>query len=293
MYRNKKSFTLIELLVVIAIIAILAAMLLPALQQARARATSSKCVGNLKQMGVIAQQYMDDHQGFWATPQNTKHTYIYGLWLGKYLGGGPSGSMDKATIFKTGFFEWYRENYNSFQAATCPAVPVDPSLYTPTTFRPQVYGAPYNHNNPSAANPFGKIGYYPGSPAFTMGYKMGGSGVVSESVGPSQRVLIMDGVGKHNDDNLVMGALLAGTSSDATDPKGGTANGTGGYSRPCEVHNGRMNLLMFGGNVTSADLSTASSTLYVPHFSKISGSAILQSCLIKSGYDTDGIWRVY
>ena len=59
----KKPFTLIELLVVIAIIAILAAMLLPALQQARERAKSATCIANLKQVGTIGIQYLDDHRG--------------------------------------------------------------------------------------------------------------------------------------------------------------------------------------------------------------------------------------
>ena len=56
----KKSFTLIELLVVIAIITILASILLPALGQAREKAKSSQCVGNLRQQGLAVQQYMSD-----------------------------------------------------------------------------------------------------------------------------------------------------------------------------------------------------------------------------------------
>ena len=70
----KKCFTLIELLVVIAIIAILAAILLPALQSARARAQSSSCISNLKQMGIVARSYTDDHRGYWPGNSGTKPT---------------------------------------------------------------------------------------------------------------------------------------------------------------------------------------------------------------------------
>src|SRR5688500_8076820 len=63
MRTSSKAFTLIELLVVVAIIAILAAMLLPALKRAKDNAKSAACISNLRQLGVIFHLYASDWDG--------------------------------------------------------------------------------------------------------------------------------------------------------------------------------------------------------------------------------------
>ncbi len=91
-HRRGSAFTLIELLVVIAIIAILAALLLPALKGARDRARSIVCKGNLKQMGLMAQLYQNDWNdylpgGFSASFPNLDFSWT--VHLAPYHGGPP------------------------------------------------------------------------------------------------------------------------------------------------------------------------------------------------------------
>lgn len=221
MHKQRCRFTLIELLVVIAIIAILASMLLPALQQARGKARAISCTSQMKQIGLGWIMYTDD---------NKEHTPRYAGNGVSYENGVKRGDHWSPRIYP------YVGDIKTFG---CPSTTRDPGVLN-SSGRNFVPGVPSNPVN--GCRVYSNYAYNSGSTYnSTVKYNGPGNAAMSSFTDPSGTYVVLEGQCNRT--------FPADYSAD-TGNRQRVVTSTGTFG----LHGGRSNILFGDGHVASESL---------------------------------------
>ena len=240
LFRKTQRFTLIELLVVIAIIAILAAILMPALQQARERAMGTNCINNLKGAGTISRMYLNDHREIWPNVLRDdaycwRDSYFYHFMLGNYVGG------------STRIDDFYVTDYKPWR---CPKVPFNEEKKAWRWV--QVYGSFYSMVNPAIGNTL-------------WGMNLGQTFIVtsnersvSPDIPPSNRLLFCDGyVPSHGPEKMMRNLFNWNVNAGVDNSEMHVLS---------NLHGGRSNICAWDGSVSTVNPASELGPWAVPNW---------------------------
>jgi prepilin-type N-terminal cleavage/methylation domain-containing protein/prepilin-type processing-associated H-X9-DG protein len=233
----RPGFTLIELLVVIAIIAILAAMLLPALSRAKEKAQRMQCVNSLKQFGIAAQMYAGDFKNRVPSDYPSQGVMWANL-LAPYIGGKQFTYTSLATIEAD--FDRYFASYDFFR---CSAVKSPTNNIKPLHYIVNTLDIPKNMANWTS---------------FT-------EEQTEHDLGGIKRPVDVVYITEINEDKAKIGQMNNYTAMNVFNPGTTTFNATGGAnSSPFgprmmhaqeKRHSGNVNLAFFDSHVESRKLT--------------------------------------
>ena len=245
----------------IAIIAILAAILLPALQQARERANSTKCISNLKNAGSLGRMYLDSNRNLWPAGDltNSAADGTMPWWVCLARAKLAAGPVSNSGGEPTNSLSW---NYNLNPAFRCPSM-----VLNETCGRPQGYGSSSAKMKSTADKKLPTFPFYNVDDPDLLK-----DGITNErDIDPSERVWLLD------TGNPYEGVLCPHTHWEPD--RTSLADDYCGYA--VAIHGGRLNLLNMSGSVASVQPDGLGSW-YAAMANNVSNNCHLRSKPIKN-----------